>query len=149
MTVKEYLEQLPDMRIRIKAFQQKINECKERASDTSAKLSDQHGSGVGGKIEKNVGNAIDMEKELKAMIVEFEDFERRAEQQIGRLPTGMYSGLLFNRYINGMTWEEIAEKVDKGVEYVRKELHSKALAEFALCYPDYPRLSPCILPKKE
>lgn len=149
MTAKEYLEQLPDMRIRIKAFQQKICEYKARASDTSAKLTGQHGESSSGKIERNVDKAIDMEAELKAMIAEFEAFELRAEQQIGRLPTGMYSGLLFNRYINGMTWEEIAEEIDKGVEYVRKELHSKALAEFSLCYPDYPRLSPCILPKKE
>lgn len=149
MTAKEYLEQLPNMRSRIRAIERKINECKARASDISAKLTDLQGSSDLGKIERNVDKAVDMEAELKAMVAEFEEFELKASQQIAKLPNGMYSGLLFNRYINGMTWEDIAEEIDKGVEYVRKELHSKALAEFSVCYPDYPRLSPCILPKKE
>ena len=148
MTAKEYLEQLPDMRIRIKAIRQRINEFKERASDTAAKLSDQHSSSGVGKVEGNVMRAVDIEAQLKEIVQEFEEFELRASQQISKLPTGIYSSLLFNRYINGMTWEDIAEEIDKGVEYVRTELHSKALAEFSLCYPDYPRLSPCILPKK-
>lgn len=45
MTVKEYLEELPNMRMRIRAMERKIQECEERASDTSAKLTDEHGSG--------------------------------------------------------------------------------------------------------
>ena len=148
MTAKEYLEQLPDMRIRIQAIQRKISECKEKASDTSAKFSNQRGSCDVGKLECNVLKAVDLEAELQAMVEELEKFELRASHQIGKLPTGIYSGLLFNRYINGMTWEEIAEELGKGVEYVRKELHSKALTEFSHCYPENPRLSPCILPKK-
>ena len=147
MTAKEYLEHLPDMRVRIRAMERKIKDCEERASDTSAKLTDQHGSGTGNKIEGNLDKAIDLETELKTMVVEFKNFELIASQQIGKMPNSIYSGLLFNKYINGMTWEDIAEELDKGVEYVRKELHSKALAEFSNCYPDYPRFAPCILPK--
>lgn len=144
MTAKEYLEHLPDMRVRIRAMERKIKDCEERASDTSAKLTDQRGNGDGNKITDNVDEAIDLEAELKAMVAEFKRFELIASQQIGKMPNSTYSGLLFNKYINGMTWEEISEELDKGVEYVRKELHSKALAEFSNCYPDYPRFAPCI-----
>ena len=133
------------MRIRIDAMERKIRECEERASDTSAKLTDQHGNNDGiSKLESNIDRAIDLEAELKEIVEDFKRFELKASQQIGKMPNSTYSGLLFNKYINGMTWEEIAEDLDKGVEYVRKELHSKALAEFSNCYPDYPRFAPCI-----
>lgn len=145
MTVKEYLEELPNMRMRIRAMERKIQECKERASDTSAKLTDEHGSGGGNKITDNVDEAVDLEAKLKEMVKGFKRFELIVSEQIGKMPNSTYSGLLFNKYINGMTWEEVAAETDKGVDYVRKELHSKALAEFSKIYPDYPRFTPCIL----
>ena len=68
MTAKEYLEQLPDMRIRINAIRRKIAECKDRASDTAAKFSDQHNGGNCSKIEGNVTKAVDIETELKELL---------------------------------------------------------------------------------
>ncbi len=144
MTAKEYLEQLPDMRVRINAIRRKIAECKERASDTSAKMSDQRGSGSCGKIEGNVGKAVDIETELKELLKEFEMFELRASREICSMPNSLYSGLLFEKYINGLSWEQVAEAIDKDIDYTRKVLHSKALSEFDSIIPEKTRFCPCI-----
>lgn len=39
------------------------------------------------------------------------------------------SRLLYDRYIGLMTWEEIAEDIDKSEYWARSELHNKALNE--------------------
>lgn len=144
MTAKEYLEQLPGMRVRINAIRRKIAECKDRASDTSAKLSDQRVSGGCGKIEGNVGEAVDIEAGLKELLKEFEKFELRASREICSMPNSLYSGLLFEKYINGLSWEQVAEAIDKDIDYTRKVLHSKALSEFDTIIPEKARFCPCI-----
>ncbi len=145
MTAKEYLEQLPDMRVRINAIKRKIAECMERASDTSAKISgERSGSGSRGKVEKNVEQAVDIEIELRQLVKQFEQLELRASKEICSLPTSIYSGLLFEKYINGLSWEQVAEAIGKDVDHTRKVLHSKALAEFDRLIPENTRFYPCI-----
>ena len=146
MTAKDYLEQLPNMRIRINALNRKIAECIDRASDTSAKIS---GSFSGNsksvsKIESNTEQAIDMERELKELVIQFEEFELRASKEICSIPNSLYSGLLFEKYINGLSWEQVAEAIGKDVDHTRKVLHSKALMEFDKVIPENTRLYPCI-----
>ena len=145
MTTKEYLEQLPNMQIRINAIKRKIAECKERATDISIKQASdsQHNGNVTNKIENNMDKKIDLEKELENLKNQFESFEVRVIAEINKIPNSLYSGLLFEKYINGLSWEEVAEVIGKGTEYTRKELHSKALLEFDIYTPENTRKSPC------
>lgn len=145
MTAKEYLEQLPYMRVRINAMKRKIEECREKASDTSAKINGEHfGSSSISKIEKNTEKAVDLETELRELVKQFEQLEVRASRAICSLPTSLYSGLLFEKYINGLSWEQVAEAIGKDVDHTRKVLHSKALAEFDRQIPENTRFYPCI-----
>ena len=147
MTAKEYLEQLPDMRLRIQALSRKIAECDDRATQIASSTPDaapRHNGGASSKIETNVGEKVDLESTLKKIKKEFELFEQRAIIEINKLPDNKQSALLFERYINGLTWERIAEVLEKDVDYTRKELHSKALASFDEIVPPDTRKNPVI-----
>lgn len=48
---------------------------------------------------------------------------------INRLSDVRYRTVLINRYLNGLSWEEIAKCMNYGFDYVF-ELHRKALKEF-------------------
>ncbi len=147
MTAKEYLEQLIDIRVRIKALNRKISECRERASNTAAGSSGettQHSGENTSKIVRNVENKLELEASLEKIKFEFEQFETRATLEINRLPNNQYTGLLMEKYVNGLTWEQVAEAIDKDPDYTRKVLHSRALAEFEKINPEHARKNPVI-----
>ena len=53
----------------------------------------------------------------------------REGEQEGAVNT--YAALLLNKYVCGLTWEQVTDKLGyKNVDYVKGELHSKALAAF-------------------
>lgn len=147
MTAKEYLEQLPNIRLRIRAIKRRIAECDDRATHITSSFSGmpaQHGGAS--KIEENMEKKIDLDSELKAIVMEFEAFERRAVLEINRIPDNLQSALLIEKYINGLTWEQVAEAIGKDADYTRKELHSKALTSFDEIIPPDTRKNPVIPP---
>ena len=132
MTVKEYLNQLPNMQLRIDSLKRSIQICQERATGTGNQFTDiSVGQGNSNKIADNMEKKIDFETELLQLVDEFEKFRFRVICQINRIPDNRYVSLLINRYVNNMSWEEIAEIIGyNDVKYVRKILHVRALAEF-------------------
>lgn len=147
MTAKEYLEQLTNMRIRINSINRKISECQERATNTAAKISGdipQHNGETSGKIADNISKKVDLETTLQKIKEVFEEFEIRATAEINRVPDNLYSGLLFEKYVNGLTWEQVAEAIGKDPDYTRKDLHSKALVYFEEINPEHTRINPVI-----
>lgn len=147
MTAKEYLEQLTNMRIRINSINRKISECQDRATNTAVNISGnapQHNGETSEKIADNIGKKIDLETTLQKTKEAFEEFEVRATIEINRIPNNLYSGLLFEKYVNGLTWEQVAEVIEKDPDYTRKDLHSKALACFEEINPENTRINPVI-----
>lgn len=144
MTAKEYLELLPDMQLRINAIGRQIKACDDRAKDVSLKLCESNGSSGRGKIEGNIEDKVDYEAELRKLKKEFEDFVLKAANEIGRLPTSLYSAILFDHYINGLPWETVAAANGYSTDYTRKDLFEKAISEFERIIPEDTRLSPCI-----
>lgn len=147
MTAKEYLEQLPGMRLRIAAIERKIVECRHRATNTASNQSGeipQHNGAVSCKVADCAVQSADYETELKQIKSEFEAFERRASAEINRIPDNLLSAVLFEKYINGLTWDEVAMFVGKDADYVRKGLHGIALAKFDEVIPENTRKCPCI-----
>lgn len=150
MTAKEYLEQLPNIRLRIRAIRRRIAECDDRATHITSNFSgtpSQHNGGASSKVADNVVAKVELESELDAIAKEFEAFEHRAALEINRLPDNLYSALLFEKYINGLTWEQVAEAIQRDADYTRKELHSKALTSFDEIIPADTRKNPVIPPQ--
>lgn len=144
MTAKEYLNQLPNMQLRINSLRKSIQLCRERAVGTGIQFSDMppvHGNG--NKIACNTEKKVDFETELLKLADEFEKFRIRVIHEINRIPDNRCVSVLINRYINNMSWEKITEEIgEKNPEYVRKELHEKALKKFEEINPENLRKPP-------
>lgn len=150
MTAKEYLNQLPNMQLRIDSLKRSIQICQERATGTGNQFTDTVvGQGNSNKIADNMEKKIDFETELLQLVDEFEKFRFCVICQINRIPDNRYVSLLINRYVNNMSWEEIAEIIGyNDIKYVRKILHGRALAEFEKITPLFSPFSPLYYPQK-
>lgn len=147
MTAKEYLEQVIGIDKRINSLEHRLEMLKESAE----RITPMYGSISSGtrkssdKLSENIGEKIDIEKEIITLKEEFKAFQIRVEKEIHRIPNNVYATLLAEKYINGTSWNEIAEIIGyNDVKYVRKILHSKALAEFERINPQNTRFLPCI-----
>ena len=150
MTAKEYLNQLPNMQLRINSLKKSIQLCQECATKTGTQFSDlPMVQGNGNKIADNIEKKLDFEDELLQLVNEFEKFRFCVICQINRIPDNRYVSLLINRYVNNMSWEEIAEIIGyNDIKYVRKILHGRALAEFEKITPLFSPFSPLYYPQK-
>ncbi len=144
MTAKEYLNQLPNMQLRINSLRKSIQLCRERAIGTGNQFSDMPMvNDSGNRIADNMAKKVDFETELLRLADEFEKFRIRVIYEINRIPDNRCVSILINRYINNMSWEKIAEEIgEKNPEYVRKELHEKALKNFEEINPENLRKPP-------
>lgn len=138
MTAKEYLKQLQNIQMRIDSLQKSIQLCKERAAGTGIHFSDvSTAQSNKNKIADNMAKKIDFESELMRLADEFEKFRLRVIYQINCIPDNRYVSLLMNKYVNNMSWEKVTEEIgEKNSEYVRKELHEKALKKFSEINPE-------------
>ncbi|MDE6091900.1 MAG: hypothetical protein K2G14_02245 [Ruminococcus sp.] len=146
MTAKEYLKQLQNIQLRINSLQKSIQLCQERAVGTGTRFSDiSAAQGNRNKIADNMAKKVDFESELMQLTDEFEKFRLRVIRQINCIPDNRYVSLLMNKYVNNMSWERVTEEIgEKNSEYVRKELHEKALKKFSEIIPENLRKSPKI-----
>lgn len=146
MTTKEYLEQVTGIELRIRSLEENIERCRERAEKMTPSYSGSPGgSGQSDKISGNVGEKIDLEETLKELLHEFKSFEKRVTLEIHRIRNNTFATLLEDKYINGLTWDQITEKLGyMDSDYVRKELHCKALRDFDLTTPENTRKNPVI-----
>lgn len=135
------------MQLRINSLKKSIQLCQECATKTGTQFSDlPMVQGNGNKIADNIEKKLDFEDELLQLVNEFEKFRFRVICQINRISDNRCVSLLINRYVNNMSWEKVTEEIEeKNSEYVRKELHEKALKKFEENTPENLRKTPCIL----
>ena len=89
-------------------------------------------SGGGGrKIESALEGIDEMASRLGDQQREANQERRRIEDAISTVPDGRLRLLLEYKYIEGMTWERIADKMDKSYQWVC-ELHGRALEQIRL-----------------
>ena len=68
-------------------------------------------------------------RELKKQIDKLYEIKREIMEVISKVKDNTSRVLLIKRYINGQTWEDIADEMYYSDKWVRTKLHSKALAE--------------------
>ena len=90
-----------------------------------------HGSGGQGDLSGYAGDLDEMIQELiKERYLRIKTYQQIA-RQIKRLKSENEKDVLFYRYIKGIDWWEIAEKMDYSQRHITR-LHGKALAHFEL-----------------
>lgn len=130
---KEYLRSYQVHVRRVQRITAEIEELRAMKMYPSVKNNDgmPHGSGGQGDLS---GYAADLDQMIKNLIEErylrIKTYQQIA-RRIKRLRSENEKDVLFYRYIKGMDWWEIAEKMKYSERQVHR-LHGKALAHFEL-----------------
>lgn len=80
------------------------------------------------KVEDNVLAMVDVHRELKGQIEALMQESKRAERLIAALPDARHRTVLQMRYLCGMGWEEIADRMNYTLRWTHK-LHSEAIGQ--------------------
>lgn len=119
MTAKEYLQQYRDAMRRIHAISDHIAEL--RAVCEQLRTEDGHRIA----LDKAVAELVDAQEKSAAEVAQLTKLENEIACTIDRV-SEPYRTLLYERYINGRTWEQIAVKMNYSYRRVT-QLHGEAL----------------------
>lgn len=119
MTAKEYLQQYRDAMRRTHAISDHIAEL--RAVCEQLRTEDGHRVA----LDKAVAELVDAREKSEAEVAQLEDLETEIICTIKKLREP-YHTLLYERYINGLTWEQIAVRMNYSYRRVT-QLHGEAL----------------------
>lgn len=125
---KEYLKRYRAALCRADALRMAINEAIERATDVSAKLRQVvvSGSGTSDRIAEDVARAIDMSAPLYEELKQARRVLDEVMEAIGAVRDEMQKTVLILRYVEGMGWPDIQDKIG----YERTQtlvIHGRAL----------------------
>ncbi len=125
MTAKEYLQQYGHAIKRTHAISDHLAELRAIAEN----LRTEDGHRV--ELDAAVANLMDTERKVSAEVAKLCRLETEIACTIGRMPEP-YRTLLYERYINGKTWEQIAVDMHYSYRGVTK-MHGKALQAVKEC----------------
>ena len=128
MTPKEYLQQYRDAVRKAAAAQDHLDELRSMATRITPNYGGEGGGThqTGDKLGAAVARIMDAESRVSDEIEMLEATEREVIKTINGVQDGTLSKLLYERYINGKTWEQIAVLMNYTYRRVT-QLHGKAL----------------------
>ena len=89
------------------------------------------GSGTSDKISSSVARIIQIKEELQSEIDKLSDMTGKVYKAINSLNDPTLETLLMYRYIRGLSWEEIAVKMNFSFRHLCR-MHGKALSKMML-----------------
>lgn len=131
MTAKEYLEQYRALDLMINAKMERASLWRQRAEYVSPSGT----AGKTGRIADRVGDTVakiaDLEREINADIDALVDLGREIAARIGEVGSDRHRQVLELHYLNGLSLEEIAEKMNYSYRQICR-IHGRALEEIVL-----------------
>lgn len=132
MTPKEYLRQYAALNAEIDCKFEEKRQLEALAMNISAAFgSGSGGSGVSDKVGKNSARIADLEKEIDKKIDRLVDLREEIETAIAAVEDSRCRTLLEEHYINGKSWEKVAEVMGYSYYHTVARLHPKALKEIS------------------
>ncbi|MBE5825284.1 MAG: DUF1492 domain-containing protein [Butyrivibrio sp.] len=133
MNAKEYLNQGFLINERIDAKLEQIAMLRSLATKTSVTLSDMPGDPNKGKsrVEAIVVKIIGLQEEISADIDRLVDLRKEIMGVIDEVEDPEESLVLNLRYINNLSWEDIASQMDCSVRSVHR-IHGRALENIVI-----------------
>lgn len=130
MQPKEYLRQLQRRDARINALIERQRHYYDLATRITPGYRQDGGGGsslsASSRVADCAAKIADLEREIDRRIDEYVDLTREIEAAIDRIPDGRYRDVLRFRYVNGWTWEKIADEMGYDLRWVHR-LHGHAL----------------------
>lgn len=133
--VKDFLLKSQHIRARIKAKQDRIRSWEELATSITAPMAGDGGSTPTRdvkKMERYMVEILSLENEIMDQIYELQKAEREFHEVVSQLPNPAMQLLLELRYLNGLTFMEIAGEIHYSYRWVI-ELHKKSLQALEEC----------------
>ena len=134
MTPKEYLQQYRDAAKRARAALDHLDELRSMATRITPNYVGEGGGThqTGDKLGAAVARIIDAENRVSDELEMLEAIEHEVLNTILRVKDATLSTLLYERYINGKTWEQIAVDMHYSYRGVTK-MHGRALLAVKEC----------------
>ena len=128
MSAKYWLRQVRFIDRRIDREMEQISRL--RAKLEAGRLSNLNGMPRGGSSDwtDTADRLIELEAKLNRRLRDMCDLKTAAIDAIDALPSTRQRDVLSLYYLNGMTWEQVAEELDLDVRWVYR-LHGRALRE--------------------
>ena len=130
MTAKEYLNQARMLNLLISAKQSELYSLKLMATSISSPaIAEKVQSGGENNTMRIIDKIIDLQNEINLEIDNLVDLKSEIRGKISNVYNQKFITLLTDKYINGFTFEEIAERMDTSYETI-KSWHGEALQIF-------------------
>lgn len=128
MEALEYLRQISKLDARIETKQAEARRLWEIATNITPVMQEavvSHSAGEG-KVADAVAKITDLRQEINVDIDMLVDTRREINQLIEQLPSEKQYKILYKRYFEGKTWEQISSEMKCSYQWVHK-LHKRAL----------------------
>lgn len=126
MTVKEYLSQYKNLCTQIDIKKEQAEQLRDKAVSVSNMSGSGGGNSRSDSLGKTVARLVDAEREIRAMIDRLVILKTDIENTIETVEDIKLRQILILRYINGHTFERIAEDMGYSVRQVLRK-HKTAL----------------------
>lgn len=136
MTAKQYLRQLSRLRRHIEKLTEELTERRTRLEGTTMPLGEKvQSSPTGDRFADMIAALADKDRTRTELIFAYEVQRDQIVDQILGLGVDIYEDLLFRRYVQEQTLEQIAVAMHYSYDRVR-HLHGEALQFFTRKYLD-------------
>ncbi len=125
MTAKQYLDKYRELAAAISTKSEQIDRLREFLTRTSSGVS--NGSGVAqpyDRVGNLTANIVDMEREKNAMVDELVEMQVVIRRNLSRITNSKIRSVIEYRYINGYSYEKIAEMERCDVRTIHYRLKS-------------------------
>jgi len=134
MKAKEYLKYVRDLGQAINAKLEFCEQLRELAAISSSSIAGDKVSGgnkQGSRLEEYAVKIMTIEHDMRYETYKLLDEKNQVISVIHKMKEPKEQALLINRYINGYSWEKIAEKMSYSLDHVQGYAHRKALESFS------------------
>lgn len=119
------------MEHKLQRILEELEQWKSKAQKVTRAFDGVPGGGGGDLLPQCVGKIMELEEELSAQIDRMVDKRREIEGAIAAVPNPQQQEVLSLRYIEGLSWEDIAERLKYDVRHIRR-IHGRALQAMQL-----------------
>lgn len=132
MTAKQYLSQVRRLRHHVKREQDHVMELRQMAESVGAIRYDKdiiQSSPTNDQLPNYLIQLTEAEERAEKRIQEYLEIMLIIREQIDKILPGIYSDVLYMRYIEGKNLNRIADELSYNYDYIRR-VHGRALQAF-------------------
>lgn len=130
---KNYLSKVKEYDHKIKAAQEELLEALSQSGTTiNYSGMPKGGAPSGTKTELSIEKTEQIKTKISELKTRQNNIKRDIIIKLQKMPHQELADLLKYRYVDGLTWREVANKLHTTKGYARNKMHLKALKEFKL-----------------